>query len=43
MTEEPSNDRKSKLHILCDLKRFILFKLDKKFKTRIRIGRFEIL
>lgn len=40
MMEDLSNDRSSKLHILSDLKRFILFILDKKFKTRIRIGVF---
>lgn len=39
--EDLSNDRSSKLHILSDLKRLILFTLDKKFKTRIRIGFFE--
>lgn len=33
--EDLRNERSSKLHILSDLKRLILFILDKKFKTRI--------
>lgn len=32
--EDLRNDRSSKLHILSDLKRLILYILDKKFKTR---------
>lgn len=38
--EEQSNDRKGKLHIPFDLKRFILFISDKKFTTRIGILKF---
>lgn len=38
--EDLRNERSSKLHILSDLKRLILFVLDKKFKTRRRIGFF---
>lgn len=35
--EDLRNDGSSRLHILSDLKRLILFLLDKKFKTRRRI------
>lgn len=43
--EHLSNDRRRKLHILPDLKEFLLFVLDEnsKKKKRIRTGLFEIL